>query len=424
MMNERILGCRFFDPTEAYSCRGGKANPIACSWFDMVRLLALHGRKEGRKRENTHARDARLARTSSYSRPLALVRREGRGWGVSNPSLASSVTTRALIASLKGLGAPRRIEIEPSQKKMPSESCFMAMHNVSERDAEGKQTPAVTVTPPTSALPLEAPPPFAVAISAARPPLEPPVPKRTGVGLWKVAQHRVKGFHAVQHQLQHRAAEKVCCGVAGRSLEHGAKLFARQIQPASRLAYQPFWQRMLAQPRRALGTALCRLRAIGRGDSHCTALAAAAAPPPPSLPALAGARMIEGCQLMLPLAAACLLSHMAQHDWHRLQKERRVKGPGLAVALFALALLADVLDALAHAVCAACASAHAAHVTLLPHETEHTLHDTAFGCALVATASMVAGELLSARAAPAPPSAAARVVAMSRSAAGEKPKQH
>ena len=288
----------------------------------------------------------------------------------------------------------------------------------------------MTVTPPTSALPLEGSPPVSVDTSAARPPVESPVrsgvPKRTGVGLWKVAQHRVKGFRAVQHQLQHRATEKVCCGVAERSLEHGAQLYARQIHSASRLACRPSWQRMLAQPRRALGSALCRLRAIGRDASHCAALAAPPPPPPPppSLPALAGARLIEGCQLMLPLAAACLLAHMAQHDWHRLQRERRIEGAGLAVALFALAFLADALDALSHAVCAACASAHAAHFTLLPHETEHALHDVAFGCALVATISMVAGELLSARVAPAPPSTAARALAMSRGAAGEKQKQH
>ena len=234
---------------------------------------------------------------------------------------------------------------------------------------------------------------------------------KKGAQLWRSAAkkthavhvvHELHKNHAVHHQLQHRASEKLGFGVTEHLLE---TLIEATIDRHTLVHHHATGAKALgwlAAPRRLARNATCGLRSLGPAAVRCRAQIVAA---PPSLASRAWAASLDGVKIMLPCAGTVLVAHMAHHDWHRAQHERHERGRCLSTLLFVAAAAFDAADALVHAmvVLLMLAERLCDHETLHAHHLdhlEHELHHSAMLFAVCATVAMVLGEVLSARASP------------------------
>lgn len=243
--------------------------------------------------------------------------------------------------------------------------------------------------------------------------------KRTGAQLWRSAAkkshavsvvHQLHKNHAVHHQLQHRASEKLGFGVAEHLLEALVEatierhtLVHHHATGAKALSWL---QRATAAPTKLARNVTCGLRSLGPAAMRCRA---PPVPVPPSLASRTWAASLDGVKITLPCAGTALVAHMAHHDWHRAHHEWHERGRCLSTLLFVLAAAFDAADAIVHAMVVLLMLAerlcdhetlHAYHLDHLDH-LEHELHHSAMVCAVCATITIVTGEVLSARASPA-----------------------
>mmetsp|Transcript_41684 Transcript_41684/g.94185 ORF Transcript_41684/g.94185 Transcript_41684/m.94185 type:complete len:301 (-) Transcript_41684:202-1104(-) len=223
------------------------------------------------------------------------------------------------------------------------------------------------------------------------------VQHRTGAALWKKASSKMHSYHAVTHQVQHRATEKVGFGVAEHALEMIAErtLGNHTVHTTAHVITHTWLSRMAEAAR----TASCQLRSLGPGRVHCPAPPPPPPPPPLVLRAWSGA--LESVKIAIPLAGTFLVAHMAHHDLHRARHEQHKRGYCLPTLLFFLATVCDMLDAVAHSVIVVCMLAelvmdpHTLHEYGIGHHFVHEVHHGAMTLAICATVSMVVGEILS-----------------------------
>ena len=204
--------------------------------------------------------------------------------------------------------------------------------------------------------------------------------------------------HAAQHQIKHRGSEKISLALAEHLIERGvktcsARTLAHAAEHVAESAARRTLQRQIAHAWEALTRALRPGKALIRAEANATASARA------------GGALTEGAlqaltwmRVAVPCTGTLLIAHMAHADAHRATLEWRRAGRTIsaAVLLFALAAAADVLDALLHVALAA-AVGGAVHVD---HDTLHSIERASLAAALCATVSMVAAELVCARAGP------------------------
>ena len=149
----------------------------------------------------------------------------------------------------------------------------------------------------------------------------------------KVKQH---AYHAIKHQVTHRATEKVGMGIA----EHAVEFLAEAMLRFSATVFHDALE-MHAGGETAHGNLTLASRVW---------LAA-----------------LRGMKLLVPIVGAFLISHVAHDDLHRVQSEREKRGWGASTLLLGLALAGDTLDLLAHVVIVACLLAE----SVVDHETLH-----------------------------------------------------
>ena len=215
-------------------------------------------------------------------------------------------------------------------------------------------------------------------------------PSRSGKKLWSVAKVKLHAYHHVTHEFQHRAQEKAAFGLAELVLSHVTMLTVHHAVVAKVSAgKKPWWDGVRKLIRMVK-------RRVMRSPKPAAAPAAAHH-------ASSTALLHHGLHAMhwvLPLAGAYLIAHMAHHDYHRARREWSTRRALLATSLFYLGAACDAFDALAHAVIVLCITMPS---SWLPweshgHHFEHQLHTASMMAALVACASMCAGEALTAMA--------------------------
>lgn len=254
-------------------------------------------------------------------------------------------------------------------------------------------------------------------LAAAAPSAELPRKKaapRSGAELWKVARKKAHAYHAVTHQLQHRAQEKAGFAVAEvvltRAGAYAAHLAEEALEKAVETAarepavLKKWWSgvvKLTGKLRSAAGKLRPRRKASPSAGHQLAAHAhhhgahhgghhgAHHAAPTGML-----GSAFHVLHVAMPLLGTYLIAHMAHHDLHRTQLEARSsKGQRLPLALFCLGTLCDAIDALAHVVIVLC--------LVLPenayfnHHVEHELHGYSMYVALVACVAMMVGEALS-----------------------------
>ena len=281
----------------------------------------------------------------------------------------------------------------------------------------------VQKTPATAEALVEKPTASTPAKEEAASTLRQRKPARSGAELWKAAQHKVHTYHAVTHQIQHRATEKVGFGVAEHMIELVAEATLEGHAATHTLAHGHTAAKHGARHAAAkhgshaaakhsanhaaqgaagnwLTNATCAVRELGPKSLSC---GAAPLLSPTALRVWSGC--LDALKLAIPLAGTFLISHMAHHDLHRVHHEQHKRGSwAVTTLLFCIALFCDTLDAIAHAVIVVCMLAeyvvdhHTLHEYHLDHHFVHEVHHAAFYLAIGATSSMVLGEFLAVRA--------------------------
>ena len=210
-------------------------------------------------------------------------------------------------------------------------------------------------------------------------------PHRSGKKLWGVAKKKLHTYHHVTHELSHRAQEKAAFGLAELVLSH---VTMRTVHHAMAVEVsagkKPWWDGV----RKAIR--LIKRRVFRSPKPAATPAAAHHAPSTGLLH-----HGLHTVHVVLPLAGTYLIARMAQHDYHRARREWSKRRALLATSLFYLGAACDAFDALAHAILVLSIT--------LPwesdnHHFEHQLHTASMMAAIVACASMCAGETLSAMA--------------------------
>ena len=251
----------------------------------------------------------------------------------------------------------------------------------------------------TSAMPVVSPTrttasAFSDAAQEAVEVTKPPV-KRTGKQLWKKAKVKLHMYHAVSHEFQHRAQEKVGFAVAEAVLTRATAYAVQAAQePALTQASVKLGKRWWAKARNALqgiGRKL-RLRKITAIEaSHAVGHHAHHAAHPTGLLG----HGLHATHIAMPVLGTYLLAHMAHHDWHRALSEWRQHKLILTTTLFVFAAFWDAIDALAHLVVVLCLVLP--ETAYFNHHVEHTMHEYSMIAALIACTAMMLGEAIAVR---------------------------
>ena len=103
-------------------------------------------------------------------------------------------------------------------------------------------------------------------------------------------------------------------------------------------------------------------------------------------------RVMHVLRVLVPLVGTIFVGHMTLHDWKRLRREWNEMQRAHSTVLFAIAAAGDALDTIAH--CIIVASMTIVHIE---HDSLHIIERLSLVAAVVATLSMIAGEISSAR---------------------------
>mmetsp|Transcript_1299 Transcript_1299/g.2761 ORF Transcript_1299/g.2761 Transcript_1299/m.2761 type:complete len:422 (-) Transcript_1299:393-1658(-) len=276
--------------------------------------------------------------------------------------------------------------------------------------------------------------------------------QRNGATLWKKASDKVHTYHAVTHQVQHRATEKVGFGIAEHVLEligqatldkHATAHVLEHVGEASATVMGDWplqrtaksfgtligdWPFDSASAQQSASGALMgdwpaatsaashssaavigdwpaakdakhAVQTLAEGLAGTHGAAAPATQMSHAMRAWSGA--LEAIKLAIPMAGVYLIAHMAHHDLHRVHHEHQKRGYCLTTLLFFIAFVCDALDAIAHAIIVVCMLAeymvdgHTLHLYHIDHHLVHEVHHAAMNLAICATVTMVLGEILS-----------------------------
>lgn len=223
-------------------------------------------------------------------------------------------------------------------------------------------------------------------------------------------------FHTAKHQLEHRWIEKTAFSAAERVVERMTERIAESMgeRVGERLAERGVERLAERGAERLAERGMERLAERGaerlaeRGAERLAERGAELALERAGAGALrhilgrtigetlrmgehAAMHTLKALRVIVPFVGMLFVIHLAEHDWHRLLEEWRARR-ALSLAFFCMAVLGDIADILCH-VCVI--SSGILHVD---HRALHTIEYYGMGSAIVACLSVVAAEILSARA--------------------------
>jgi len=254
------------------------------------------------------------------------------------------------------------------------------------------------------------------------------------------------GWHAAEHQVEHRVSEKAGFGLAEHvieqaaektserlvqhgaeiALEHGAEIAGeRLLKHGSERVLEAASERVLEHGAEVVGERLLERSAEVVGE-RLLERSAEAVGERLVVRGVAGATQLGGSAMgenianktvahgsahvaahvahsslgwlqiirtLVPMAGTLCMLHMFHQDWHRLHREWHKSGVAFTTLLFLCAALCDGFDVVVH-VCVVLS------LTLMhiDHHFLHSIESWSMYGAVGALSSMVAGELLSARA--------------------------
>lgn len=207
--------------------------------------------------------------------------------------------------------------------------------------------------------------------------------KGRGAELWKQTAKAMHNYHAVAHEIQHRAQEKVGFGLAEHVLELLAEATLEQH----------------ATHHAAAHAATHVGKHVGKHAGKHAKTSIEVVQKSLGMRAWAGALSVF--KLVIPLAGVVVVTQMTRHDVHRAREERRVSGLTFTTMLFILCALCDALDAIFHLLIVALLlmefviDGDVLHSLHMDHHAVHSLHQWGMMLAISATVSVAVGEIIS-----------------------------